>query len=189
MDLTDNDFQFFNVVNQSSWDWYNINRLLCDRVNQPSVNLGQINLHRDNTWVWTLRSQHTKITPSIYFFHNSKHMGHYHWKGWKNLWKLKVMPRAKFFTLTLLHSRIKTLEFLKDLNIIQDSRCVVCAIHNEIIDHLFRTCNKSQIVWARIENLTSLRFKFGNSIATSQWLEELNLVKTIWKASLIVTAI
>lgn len=89
-------------------------------------------------------------------------MGDYTSRGWNNLWKLNAAPRAKFFMWLLLHGMAKTFAFLHALNIVYDDCCILYGKKLENIEQFFKQCSKSQMVWAKIEEVICNRINLGH---------------------------
>ncbi|GLT96253.1 hypothetical protein SLE2022_138940 [Rubroshorea leprosula] len=59
---------------------------------------------------------------------------------WRWIWKAPTLPKICYFFLLLYHGRIKSMEFLHSLGIVQDPICRICNGHVESLDHIFRGC-------------------------------------------------
>ncbi|KAJ3708007.1 hypothetical protein LUZ61_011712 [Rhynchospora tenuis] len=70
------------------------------------------------------------------------------------IWKLKLPPSIKIFTLLLFHDRILTQEALLKRNILVQQGCVLCNTPVlESATHLFCTCSYVLHVWAKLQQL------------------------------------
>ncbi|KAL5787859.1 hypothetical protein ACOSP7_004808 [Xanthoceras sorbifolium] len=78
--------------------------------------------------------------------------------GWSFIWSFKIPPKIKFFLWTLLHNKLMTNQqrVVKGLCIEED--CSKCSGTMEGLDHLFRGCPETVLVWESIYNKSS---KFG----------------------------
>lgn len=49
--------------------------------------------------------------------------------------------------------------------------CVLCGLQEETADHLFNRCNKIQLVWANVVNISAFRLNWPNSVISGDWLD------------------
>ncbi|GLT27441.1 hypothetical protein SLA2020_024380 [Shorea laevis] len=68
--------------------------------------------------------------------------------GW--VWKLPTLPKIKYFIWLLVHGKIKSMDFLHGLSIVQDPICKVCNNQVETLDHIFRGCPPAAAVLSRL---------------------------------------
>lgn len=71
----------------------------------------------------------------------------HHTKNLKWVWKLKWHPRHKFFILLICHNSLPTNLTLSNRGIALYPFCVLCGENDESVDHLFRTCPISLLIW------------------------------------------
>ncbi|GLT58567.1 hypothetical protein SLA2020_314490 [Shorea laevis] len=83
---------------------------------------------------------------------------------WKWVWKTPTLPKIQMFLWLLVHGRVKTLEYLHHLGIIDDPTCIICKREVESIDHIFRSCphavaifNKLSPTFANILNIMDFK--------------------------------
>ncbi|GLT87050.1 hypothetical protein SLE2022_051520 [Rubroshorea leprosula] len=70
--------------------------------------------------------------------------------GWKWIWKTPTLPKIQMFLWLLVHGRIKTLEYLHHLSIIDNLTCMICRRQTKSIDHIFRECPHAVIVFNKL---------------------------------------
>ncbi|GLU23496.1 hypothetical protein SLE2022_394950 [Rubroshorea leprosula] len=59
---------------------------------------------------------------------------------WNWIWTTPTLPKIQMFLWQLAHGRIKTLEFLHHIGIVDDPVCKICKGQIESIEHIFRSC-------------------------------------------------
>ncbi|GLT85488.1 hypothetical protein SLE2022_036770 [Rubroshorea leprosula] len=59
---------------------------------------------------------------------------------WNWIWTTPTLPKIQMFLWQLAHGRIKTLEFLHHIGIVDDAVCKICKRQTESIEHIFRSC-------------------------------------------------
>jgi hypothetical protein len=107
---------------------------------------------------------------------------------WKNLWKIKSIPKHIHFSWRILHEKLPVKNDLFKRGISSDPLCVLCGEHNETISHLFMECHWSKQIWFA----SSLGVVFNSHdsmyVPFHKWLEEniivhvLTLCYEIWRA-------
>ncbi|GLT29719.1 hypothetical protein SLA2020_045650 [Shorea laevis] len=86
-------------------------------------------------------------------------------RDWEWIWKSPTLPKIKYFIWLLVHGRIKSMEFLHNLGIVQDPIGKVCNDHVETIDHIFRGCPSA---------VTVLNMLLPGSLDTNHTIMEFN---------------
>lgn len=109
------------------------------------------------------------------------------WDGWKNLWCLQTVPRAKHFIWLLLHNGIKTHEYLYRLNLGPQTFCSFCNLTYENAEHLFNLCPKAQVIRNMIINITSKNIYFLDGLTSGNRLSPSHTGNDIFTQSIIVT--
>lgn len=92
-----------------------------------------------------------------------------YWDGRRNLWRLKVAPRAKHFLWILSHNGVKTYDHLFRLNLGLQASCVFCSLEFEMVEHLMFSCSKTQIILTNIEAETGKNLHFLNGFTSGNW--------------------
>ncbi|GLU14292.1 hypothetical protein SLE2022_308700 [Rubroshorea leprosula] len=88
-------------------------------------------------------------------------------KNWSWIWKTPTLPKVQMFLWLLPHSRIKSLEYLRHLGIVDNLLCKICKGHIESLDHNFHNCLPA------VDILNRLSFEFTanhNILDFYQWL-------------------
>ncbi|KAL6279433.1 hypothetical protein ACE6H2_016314 [Prunus campanulata] len=98
---------------------------------------------------------------------------------WKGLWKLKSLPKIKFFCWRILSNAIATKLNLFKRKISQSSMCPVCENNEESVEHLFLLCPWTAAVWFG----SPLNYRVHNQSITTfdNWLNsmfQLNLTSS-----------
>lgn len=100
-----------------------------------------------------------------------------------------MAPKSKTFIWFLLDGKVKTYDYLYRINLGPHENCVLCGLVPETVDHLFRTCNKSQFVWNSVQDLSGMNFALHDHIANGTWLDYLQQENSKQSASLIAATI
>ena len=66
------------------------------------------------------------------------------WAAWKQVWNSKALPKIKIFTWTLAKGKTLTVDNLNKKGIQGASRCSLCNVAEESIQHLFVACSFGQ---------------------------------------------
>lgn len=111
------------------------------------------------------------------------------WDGWKNLWCLQTVPRAKHFIWLLLHNGIKTHEYLYRLNLGPQTLCSFCNLTFENVEHLFNLCPKAQVIRNMIINITSKNIYFLDGLTSGNRLSPSHTGSDIFTQSIIVSTV
>lgn len=135
-----------NFIVNGCWDFSKLGFLFGDNLDFIIPRLGTIASNVVNRWMWFPKSQSTNISSMVYKCLNEKIDSDNGWKGWKIIWTLKVVPRAKHFLWLLFKGRISTSEFLYSLNLGPRNLCTLCGLEYETIDHLIGSCQYAQTV-------------------------------------------
>ncbi|GLU20625.1 hypothetical protein SLE2022_368150 [Rubroshorea leprosula] len=77
---------------------------------------------------------------------------------WKWVWKTPTLPKIQMFLWLLIHGKVKTLEYLHYLSIIDDPTYMICKRQVESIDHIFRSCPHAVVVFNKLSST------FANSL-------------------------
>lgn len=86
------------------------------------------------------------------------------------IWQLKVAPRTEHFIWLMIHGKIKTKDFLYQMNVGTNRLCGLCNSEIETVEHLLHWCDKDLPVWSLISNMYNLNFNFHDGIMSSNWL-------------------
>ncbi|GLT45320.1 hypothetical protein SLA2020_191580 [Shorea laevis] len=88
-------------------------------------------------------------------------------KNWSWIWKTPTLPKIQMFLWLLTHGRIKSLEYLHYLGIVDNPVCKICKGQIESLDHIFRNCPPA------VDTLNRLSSEFTanhNILDFYQWL-------------------
>lgn len=107
MDLNVDELTVDELLVNSSWNMNALNQLFGFIWESPIISHGKICTECNNHWVWFPALKGNKISSTIYSFFNSNHAMDSDWKGWSNIWKLNIIPKAKTFIWLLSHGRSK----------------------------------------------------------------------------------
>ncbi|GKV26879.1 hypothetical protein SLEP1_g36097 [Rubroshorea leprosula] len=72
--------------------------------------------------------------------------------NWKWIWKTPTLPKIQMFLWLLAHGKIKTLEYLHHLSIVDNPTCMICRRQTESIDHVFRDCPHAVAVFNKLSH-------------------------------------
>lgn len=94
------------------------------------------------------------------------------WAGWHKLWKLHVAPRVKHFIWLMLHGRISTTDYLSNINLGPRSLCIFCNIESESIEHLFKECRYTHLIWNTLNHILGINISFPDYISSGFWITD-----------------
>ncbi|GLT35133.1 hypothetical protein SLA2020_096110 [Shorea laevis] len=97
-------------------------------------------------------------------------------ENWKWIWKIPTNPKICMFIWLLAHGRVKSLNYLHNLGIIEDPMCKICNAQIESIDHIFCKCPAAIYVL----NIIFLGSDLSpNNSSFKQWLRSLSCNMTL----------
>lgn len=146
MDLDFENMQLADCIINFGWNLHMLNIIFGPNWNSPIISHGKITPDEIHHWVWFPKINNNKILALVYNFLYNTHTDNQHWNGWRNIWKLKVALRVKTFIWLMLQGNIKTYDFLYQMNLSPLEFCVLYRLITETVDHLFRSCTRSQIM-------------------------------------------
>jgi len=91
---------------------------------------------------------------------------------WKELWKIKSIPRHIHFSWRILHEKLLIKNNLFKRGISNDSLCVLCWEHNETISHFFMECHWSKQIWFASSLGVVFNSHESRYVLFHKWLEE-----------------
>ena len=96
---------------------------------------------------------------------------------WKGIWKVKVPKRVAFFTWTIAHGQILTLDNLILHGHPLANRCCMCCYNAESVDHLLHFCPVAHSLWMYMLRLFEIDWVMPCSIVDLlfcwyNWLEK-----------------
>lgn len=160
--------QIADLLNHLSWNVQSLNWLFGYGWVSPVISHGKITpVH----WVWFPKTNSNRISVALYNSINNKACYNTNWDGWSVIWKLNVAPRGKTFIWLLLHVKVQIYDFLYNLHMDPPDHCVFCGLVLETVDHLFRDCPKSRIIWNWVEFMTSFKINLYDHITSGEWLD------------------
>ena len=68
-------------------------------------------------------------------------------KKWSRLWNLGLWPKITLFIWLLMKGRILTWDNLRRRGMTEPSKCVICNVAEETMDHLLNQCSWSSRMW------------------------------------------
>ncbi|GLT63634.1 hypothetical protein SLA2020_361840 [Shorea laevis] len=89
--------------------------------------------------------------------------------NWKWIWKTPTLSKIQMSLWLLVHGRIKTLEYLHHLSIIDNPTCMICRIQTESIAHIFRDCSHAVAVFNKLSPTFTTTH---NALNFRDWLAE-----------------
>lgn len=99
--------------------------------------------------------------------------------NWNIIWKLDCPQKLRFFMWLVVHGRLPTNEYRVKIGIEGVEDCNICLLAIDSLDHLLRTCPKSQQVWSNIIPLSKMNW-FMNA-PFKEWINDnLKDKKKIW---------
>lgn len=69
------------------------------------------------------------------------------WEHWREAWKIEILPKIKVFMWPLLKGKIITVDNLNKKGYEGHSRCAMCQMSEESIQHLFVGCPFARDCW------------------------------------------
>lgn len=66
---------------------------------------------------------------------------------WKDLWKNQIWMKIKLFMWLMQHKKILTWENMRKIGVIGPSRCKLCKLPEETMEHLLNLCPFTYILW------------------------------------------
>jgi hypothetical protein len=108
---------------------------------------------------------------------------------WERLWNYPQWTKIKMFKWLILHKKILTLESLTKRGFNGPSRCHLCEIQEEMIDHLLDECNYTTEIWDWVAIIyhQSNRVRGGIRATIKNWKERYinnDVVKLCWGITL-----
>ncbi|KAJ3669510.1 hypothetical protein LUZ60_011460 [Juncus effusus] len=94
-----------------------------------------------------------------------------HWQ--KDLWKMKILPKVKFFSWLACHNKINTADNLWKKGWPHEQTCSLCGSTFETRDHLLISCSFTVSTWRlanRYNNISTAMPQGGHDF-TSSWLD------------------
>lgn len=166
--ITNNMVHVSDFICQGQWKEKELNYILPPEVVQEIVGIplprtskpDRLVLAPDPTGNFTIKSTYTHLI-------NSQQNLTPNWP-WLNLWKLKTLPRIKFFLWLLIWDRLLTASLLCKRGELNSPICPCCDLAEEITSHLLLHCQAYQQVLQRsgsieitsIDQLPTLIFAF-----------------------------
>ncbi|GLT67469.1 hypothetical protein SLA2020_397770 [Shorea laevis] len=129
------------------WDWNLISySLLEDIMSRIKAIPLQISSADRDAFIWGYSSNGVFKTKSAYLL--AKNISPHNDCSWSWIWKIHTLPRIQTFLWLLRHGRLLTLEALLSWGVVGSSSCPRCHQAPETINHIFRECFFSKILWA-----------------------------------------
>ncbi|GKU88076.1 hypothetical protein SLEP1_g2381 [Rubroshorea leprosula] len=94
---------------------------------------------------------------------------------WKWTWKIHTLPKIQCFIWLLCYERLKTLDLLSRLGIVDSNVCPMCLEAKETCDHLCRECPSSSFIWHTFFPQGTV----GSSNSLFQWIKDNYLSKNM----------
>lgn len=136
-----------DVFNEGGdWDWSKISFCLSSGITQDmcSTPRSPFSLADDKlSWGLTLNGDFSLSFAYLLVSKGNRKPG----PNLKWIWNLDCHPRIKFFIWLLRHSSLPTNLLLSSRGILVSPLCALCGQHPESVQHLFRECSVSSIVW------------------------------------------
>ncbi|XP_039130370.1 uncharacterized protein LOC120266776 [Dioscorea cayenensis subsp. rotundata] len=141
-----------------------------DSVNLDRCKTLKLEAHGPSRWVWASTNHMATISSSVYDHIISSEDSGALWSGWKQIWKLFVIPCVKTFIWKMAHGKLTTGAYLYTLNIGPYVKCYFCDLEEDSIDHSIWRCSKVKHIWDSIlamMNINSPDFQF---LSSGSWL-------------------
>eukprot|EP00253_Pinus_taeda_P035878 PITA_35878 len=117
---------------------------------------------------------------------------------WQNLWKLQGWMKIKLFMWLVLHRKILTWDNIRKRGVLGPSRCQLCEVQEETMEHLLNNCIFTSRLWdsfasifqqsdrdigSLFNTLTNWRKNFSdNEVLSSAWaLTPCFIIWNVWK--------
>ncbi|GKV38468.1 hypothetical protein SLEP1_g46380 [Rubroshorea leprosula] len=95
--------------------------------------------------------------------------------NWNWIWKIHTLPKIQCFIWLLCYERLKTLDLLSRLGIVESNVCPMCLVAKETCDHLCRECPSSSFIWHTFFSQGTV----GSSNSLFQWIKDNCLSKNM----------
>ncbi|GKV15349.1 hypothetical protein SLEP1_g26146 [Rubroshorea leprosula] len=95
--------------------------------------------------------------------------------NWNWIWKIHTLPKIQCFIWLLCYERLKTLDLLSRLGIVESNVCPMCLVAKETCDHLCRECPSSSFIWHTFFPQGTV----GPSNSLFQWIKDNCLSKNM----------
>ena len=112
------------------------------------ISMTRLNSNLNDTWVWRADISGNFSTKSAYQLLKDEQSSEVQYLAFRQLWDIKIPPRALSFAWRLLWDRLPTKDNLAKRQIlINNDLCPFCNSKPESAPHLFFTCDKIQPLW------------------------------------------
>lgn len=140
-----------------NWIWSNISfplphALIQSMLSTPRNPLGG----RDDVICWSYKIDGTFSLKSAYDILSRKNQNTRINIKW--IWKTQCHPRHKFFCWLIWHHSLPTNFLLHSWNIDTSPTCSLCGLHDESVEHMFRSCPTTNLIWRLCINPPSILF-------------------------------
>lgn len=88
---------------------------------------------------------------------------------WKWIWKLKIPAKLQFCMWFMFHNAFPTIDLRTHRGMIAMSFCPRCDETPEDLNHLFRGCSVSKVIWANVRSPNWLFFRLDEPIL--EWIK------------------
>lgn len=146
MDIDLFSIKLTNLTVDIHWNIHELQHIFGVHLNSQVLIHGNLNFDGQNSWVWFPNSKGKHLSSKIYSFYNSTMNQVESWKGWSNIWHLKVAPQVKYFIWLIFHGKLKTNEYLYHLNLGFNRLFTLCDQGHETTEYLFFCCDKVQAI-------------------------------------------
>ncbi|XP_039145745.1 uncharacterized protein LOC120282984 [Dioscorea cayenensis subsp. rotundata] len=167
------------------WNYTVLHNIFGAFLNLDYLNINKCSINFAKHWVWFPKANNIKTTSMVYSHFNNSAGTMNPWDGWRNLWRLKIAPRPKYFMWLLLHNGIKTYDYLYRLNLGPQTLCRFCNIDFECTEHLFNHCSKAQYIWRLVSAAIGKQVSFLDGFSSGHWLSPTNSVYDLRDQSVI----
>ncbi|XP_062014798.1 uncharacterized protein LOC133731445 [Rosa rugosa] len=143
-----------SFISNGSWDLPQLLHFyfpsLCDWISQVPI---AADPSAEDKLIWTASSSGELTAKHAYIFLRQPSPS----VAWgKSLWSKFILPRMSLLAWKVLRGRVISDDFLQRRGVALVSRCDLCGIDSESLDHIFLNCSFTAAIWSHFTSLFEL---------------------------------
>lgn len=179
LNLNDQSLLVSHIIKDNQWNLSPLSFPLPDFIEERILSM-PIHFHQDHDTTFSTFVEQGKFSIAQAYHHIIDLRSSLMDSDW--IWKLKLLPKLKFFIWLIWWDRLPQRDMLFKCRITENPFCPVCHSNPEISLHALRDCDKASQVWALIDPPRIFRNQ-TNEVKGLQWKSFFPfLCFEIWKA-------